>query len=54
MRAPITASKSERTSEHQKPVKNWMNLDVAPLVAQRIYSKQPLPGEGPDFSRSVT
>jgi len=46
MQAPITAPKSERTNEHQKPAKNWMNLEVAPLVAQRIYSKQPLPGKG--------
>jgi len=54
MQAPIPVPKSERTSEHQKPVKNWMNLEVAPLVALRIYSKQPLPGEGPDSARSAT
>ena len=34
------------TKENRKPATNWMPLDIAPLIAQRMSSRQPLPGKG--------
>ena len=31
---------------NRKPATNWMPLDIAPLIAQRMSSRQPLPGKG--------
>lgn len=32
-------------TENRKHATNWIPLDIAPLIAQRMYSRQPLPGE---------
>jgi hypothetical protein len=32
----------------RKPAAHWMPLDIAPLIAQRMSSRQPLPGEKPE------
>jgi len=38
------AGKESRARE--KPVMNWMRIDIAPLIAQQIYARKPLPGTG--------
>lgn len=30
----------------KEPARNWMQIDIAPLIAQQIYAKKPLPGTG--------
>ena len=37
---------SVRAREASKPPANWMRLDIAPLVAQRMHNRKPLPGKG--------
>jgi len=38
------AGKDSRALE--KPATNWMRIDIAPLIAQQIYARKPLPGTG--------
>ena len=37
---------SVRAKEAPKPRANWIPLDIAPLIAQRMHSRKPLPGKG--------
>ena len=37
---------SVRAKGPHKPPANWMLLDIAPLVAQRMQNRKPLPGKG--------
>ena len=34
------------SKETRKPVSNWMQLEIAPLVAKRMQSRKPFPGAG--------
>lgn len=46
MRNRIESPKKIQAEETRKPVRNWMQLEVAPLIAQRLYCRKPLPGSG--------
>ena len=37
---------SVRAKEARKPPNHWMPLVIAPLIAQRMQSRKPLPGKG--------
>ncbi len=46
MRKRTESPKNVPAKETRKPAANWMQLEIAPLIAQRMYSRKPLPGTG--------
>ena len=46
MRTSTELSNRERVHNHAKPKGNWMQLTIAPLVAERVSGKEPMPGRG--------
>jgi hypothetical protein len=46
MRVQTTKPKRDSSKYKGKSASNWMQLDIAPLVAKRMLNKAPLPGMG--------
>jgi len=44
MRKPTGSPKNVQAKSTRKPAANWMQLEIAPLIAQRMYCGKPLPG----------
>ena len=46
MQTQTQAHRKVRTKKDRKPLGNWMQLEIAPLIAERIRKQKPLPGKG--------
>ena len=46
MHAQTQAPTKVPANKERKPVGNWMQLKIAPLIAERIKKSKPLPGKG--------
>lgn len=45
MRISAEFDKAKRVPNLPQPKGNWMHLTIAPLVAEKLESEEPLPGE---------
>ena len=51
MRTAAEIHKPERVHKLPSKTGNWMHLTIAPLVAEKLISEEPLPGAGEQTDR---